>query len=100
MPLIPHSQAMYMHYEENARELESFAVTTNENVNLITEGGDPQQLSAAVVTQRVRIESAYRQALKRLAGSDPGRDPSKWAAWLAAQRSAAQRGAASSQSQR
>ena len=52
VPLIPHSQAMFVHYEANARELESLAVVTNTNVSLLTEGSDPQQLSAAIVTRR------------------------------------------------
>ncbi|MEM7202198.1 MAG: hypothetical protein AAF628_18155 [Planctomycetota bacterium] len=36
----------------------------------------------AVITQRVQIERAYRQALVDLTGSDPGRDPVAWAGWL------------------
>ena len=51
VPVVPHSQAMYLHYLENARSLEAFAVYTQANVNLITEG-DPQRLSAIVVTRQ------------------------------------------------
>jgi predicted permease len=50
VPVIPHSEAMYLHYSEGAREVESLAVFSNANVNLITEG-DPQQLSALQVSQ-------------------------------------------------
>jgi hypothetical protein len=39
---------------------------------------------AAVVTERVQIESAYRNALRKIAGSDPGPDPQTWRQWLAA----------------
>jgi predicted permease len=41
---------MYLHYLENAQAVESFAVFSDENVNLITDG-DPQQLTASQVTQ-------------------------------------------------
>ena len=51
VPVIPHSQAMYLHYIEHARSLEAFAVYNDANVNLITDG-DPQRLSALVVTQQ------------------------------------------------
>jgi predicted permease len=50
VPVIPHSQAMYLHYLENAEAIESFAVFSDDNVNLITDG-EPQQLSASQVTQ-------------------------------------------------
>jgi hypothetical protein len=35
-----------------------------------------------VVTHRVRIVNAMRNSLLRLAGSDPGNNPAKWASWL------------------
>ena len=37
---------------------------------------------AAVVTERVQIETAYRNALRKVAGSDPGPDTHTWAHWL------------------
>jgi len=50
VPLIPHSEAMYLHYAENVRTLESFTVTTNGSVTMVADG-EPQQLSAAFVTE-------------------------------------------------
>jgi predicted permease len=50
VPVIPHSQAMYLHYLENARAVEYFAVFSDESINLITDG-EPQQLTASQVTQ-------------------------------------------------
>ncbi|MEM7417021.1 MAG: ABC transporter permease [Gemmatimonadota bacterium] len=50
VPVIPHSDALFMMYLERAREVESFAVMTNTNVTLVSDA-DPQQLTAAVVTQ-------------------------------------------------
>jgi putative ABC transport system permease protein len=50
VPVIPHSEDMYLHYLESARSLEAMAVFSNDNVNLITEG-EPQRLYAARVTQ-------------------------------------------------
>jgi hypothetical protein len=37
----------------------------------------------AVVARRADILAAYRLALRKLAGSDPGSDPRAWAAWRA-----------------
>jgi len=37
----------------------------------------------AVIEERIRIVNAWRNALKRLAGSDPGPKTSDWATWLA-----------------
>jgi hypothetical protein len=34
------------------------------------------------VTHRTRIVNAYRGALQRLAGADPGANPARWATWL------------------
>ncbi|MGW8268340.1 MAG: ABC transporter permease, partial [Longimicrobiales bacterium] len=50
VPVIPHSQALYLHYLENARTIQSFAVFADDAVNLITDG-EPRQLSASLVTQ-------------------------------------------------
>ncbi len=36
----------------------------------------------SVVAERIRIQKAYRRALQRLGGSDPGPDPKVWASWL------------------
>ncbi|NNF28535.1 MAG: ABC transporter permease [Gemmatimonadetes bacterium] len=50
IPLIPHSQEMYLHYLEEAEQLEAFTVFQNGNVNLVS-GADPQQLPALFATQ-------------------------------------------------
>ena len=50
LPLVPHSQGMYLHYLEHFRTLESFTVFGGGTVNLITDG-DPQRISGASVTQ-------------------------------------------------
>ena len=36
-----------------------------------------------VQVETVRITAAYRRALRRLGGSDPGQDVREWPAWLA-----------------
>jgi predicted permease len=50
LPLVPHSEGMYLHYQERFRSLAAFTVFGEGTVNLIT-AGDPQRLSAARVTQ-------------------------------------------------
>ena len=37
----------------------------------------------AVTNHRVEIVDAYRNAIRKIVGVDPGRNPKKWAAWLA-----------------
>lgn len=77
VPVIPHSQAMYLHYLENAKALESFTVFSNANVNLITDG-DPQRLAAAVVTQEYFDVLGVQPFLGRgwIEGEDrPGAEP-------------------------
>ena len=77
VPVIPHSQAMYLHYLENARAIESFAVFSDENVNLITDG-QPQQLTASQVTQEYFDVLGVRPFLGRAfaEGEDrPGTEP-------------------------
>jgi len=51
VPVIPHSQALYLHYLENARAVESFSVFSDDAVNRFTEGA-PRLLSASLVTQQ------------------------------------------------
>jgi hypothetical protein len=41
----------------------------------------------AVIEEHIRIVGAWRNALRRLAGSDPGARPIDWAAWLQSQQS-------------
>ena len=50
VPVLPHSEATYVHYLENFTALSSFAVFSDDNVNLLT-GDEPQRLAGAVVTR-------------------------------------------------
>lgn len=50
VPVIPHSEALFLHYLENARSLESFAVFDQRKMNLLVDG-EPQRLDANRVTQ-------------------------------------------------
>ena len=52
LPVVPHSQAMYLSYLEGFHTLSSFAVFDEDNVNLVTDG-DPQRVDAARVTQEL-----------------------------------------------
>ena len=77
VPVIPHSQAMYLHYLENANALEAFAVYSDDNVNLVTDG-DPQQISAVAVTQQYFDALGIQPFLGRawIEGEDrPGAEP-------------------------
>ena len=56
VPVIPHSEGLYLHYLESAHALESFAVFTDAQVNLVLDG-DPQRLNA------VTASSAYFDVL-------------------------------------
>jgi len=77
IPVIPHSAAMYLHYAENAKSLESFAVFTQGNVNLISDG-EPQQLSSNHVTYQYFDVIGLQPFLGRgfIEGEDrPGAEP-------------------------
>lgn len=37
---------------------------------------------AAITSMRTEVVRAYRTALKRITGDDPGHDPEKWAEWM------------------
>jgi predicted permease len=50
-PVIPLSEGLYLHYLENARSLDAFAVFNNGSVNLVTDG-DPQQFASISVTSQ------------------------------------------------
>lgn len=50
VPVIPHSEALYLHYLEHARAVQSLAVFSDQAVNFITDG-EPRQLSASEVTE-------------------------------------------------
>jgi len=51
VPVIPHSEALFLHYLENAKSLASFAVFDQRRMNLIIDG-EPQRLDANRVTQQ------------------------------------------------
>jgi len=50
LPLVPHSEGMYLFYKERFRSLSSFTVFSDHTINLISDG-EPQRLRAAMVTQ-------------------------------------------------
>ncbi len=50
LPVVPHSEGFYLHYQESLHSLEAFAVFSSPAVTLIGRG-DPKRLSAAGVTQ-------------------------------------------------
>jgi len=64
LPIVPHSEAMYMSYLDGFHTLESFAVFDEDNVNLVTEG-DPQRIDAARVTQEFFDVMGVHPALGR-----------------------------------
>ena len=77
VPVIPHSPAMYVHYLENAKALEYFAVFSQGNVNLITDG-EPQRLSSSEVTYQYFDVIGIQPFLGRgfIEGEDrPGAEP-------------------------
>jgi len=77
VPVVPHSQGLYLHFLENARALDAFAVYKTDNVNLMTDG-DPQQFAAASVTHRYFDVLGIQPLLGRglVEGEDrPGAEP-------------------------
>ena len=50
VPILPHSEGTYLHDLDGLHTLSSFAVFTDDNVNLII-GGEPQRVRGAVVSQ-------------------------------------------------
>jgi len=77
VPVVPHSPAMYLHYLENARSLDAFAVFSQDGVNLIDDG-DPQQLTASLVTSEYFDVIGVQPFLGRgfVEGEDrPGAEP-------------------------
>jgi len=51
VPLVPHSEGTFIHYDEGMTTLDAFAVFSEDNVNLVTDG-EPQRLRAAQVTSK------------------------------------------------
>ena len=50
VPVVPQSEGTYLYYQEEMRSLQSFAVFSEDNINLITDG-EPQRVTAASVSQ-------------------------------------------------
>lgn len=63
-------------------EIAQAAAVANPQISSLRSGVVLDVNVPAVVSQRVKIENAYRLALRRLAGADPGRDPATWRRWL------------------
>lgn len=62
VPLFPHSEGTYLHYAQNVRMLEAFAVVSQGSVTLIA-GEEPQQIGALFVTQGFQEVMAVQPAL-------------------------------------
>jgi hypothetical protein len=65
-------------------EIAQAAAVANPVIGTVSNGVVLDVNVAAVITERVNIEDAYRRALRRLTGADPGRDPAGWSRWLLA----------------
>ncbi len=77
VPVIPHSEAMYLHYLEGARAVDALAVFSDDNVNLMS-GGEPQRLAAVQVTREYFDVVGVQPVLGRgfVEGEDrPGAEP-------------------------
>ncbi|MCB9869679.1 MAG: HEAT repeat domain-containing protein [Planctomycetes bacterium] len=60
----------------------------NPRVDVIQSGAVLDTTVVQVRTERVQIVRALRDAARVVSGADPGADPSRWAAWLAARQPA------------
>ncbi|MDH3224286.1 MAG: ABC transporter permease, partial [Gemmatimonadota bacterium] len=77
VPLIPLSEEMYLHYQEEADQLEAFTVFQNGTVNLVSDA-EPQQLRALSATQEYFEVLGIHPLIGRgfAVGDDrPGADP-------------------------
>ena len=63
-------------------EIASSAFIANPKVNVLQSGVVLDVTVIAVKTHRTEIVGAYRNAIRRIAGSDPGADPAGWSRWL------------------
>jgi len=71
LPMVPHSEAMYLHYQANLHTLESFTVFAGGAVNLVAEN-DPQRINGARVTETFFDVMGVHPFLGR--GFAPGED--------------------------
>ena len=65
-------------------EIAQAAAVANPVVDTVRDGVVLDVNVAAVVSHQATIEQAYRAALTRLIGADPGPNPATWADWLRA----------------
>ncbi len=65
-------------------EIAQAAAVANPVIGTATSGVSFDVAVPAVVTKRVAIEKAYRRALHKLTGEDPGPRTDQWAGWSAA----------------
>lgn len=63
-------------------EVASGSLIADPKVDMLQSGTVLDVTVHGISEERVRIVRAYRGALKRIAGDDPGEDPASWAAWL------------------
>jgi len=70
-------------------EVASSSFIADPQVGILQSGAVLDVSVLGVQVETVRITAAYRRALRRLGGSDPGQDVREWPAWLAAVQAAA-----------
>lgn len=63
-------------------EVASSAFIANPKVDVLQSGVVLDVTVIAVKTHRIEIVGAYRDAIRRIAGSDPGANPEGWSDWL------------------
>ena len=71
VPILPHSEASYLHYAERARAIQSLAVYTQINVTVVTDG-EPRRFDGAAVSEQFFDVSGVAPILGR--GFAPGED--------------------------
>ncbi len=70
-------------------EVASSSFIADPKVGILQSGAVLDVSVLGVQVETVRITTAYRRALRRLGGSDPGQDVREWPAWLARLQAAA-----------
>lgn len=65
-------------------EVASSSFIADPKVGILQSGAVLDVSVLGVQVETVRVTAAYRKALRRLAGSDPGADVRQWPSWLAA----------------
>lgn len=70
-------------------EVASSSFIADPKVGILQSGAVLDVSVLGVQVETVRVTAAYRKALRRLGGSDPGADVRQWPAWLAAVQAAA-----------